>query len=100
MITLAAPLVAFGLFVATPANAPRCTRATSPASAAYLTWTTYTSVDRFLAQPPRASECGVAGTALPAVDVERVDRLAGLLLLPLLLLTVTGVLRALLGFRH
>jgi hypothetical protein len=97
---LAAPLLAFGLFVATPQDAPKCVRATTPASAAYLTLTTYTSADRFMTRPPRASECGDAGTALPAVDVERVDRLAGLIFLPLLLLTVTGVLRTLLGFKR
>jgi hypothetical protein len=98
-IALAAPLIAFGLFVTTPADAPKCVRAPSAATAAYLTLTTYTSVDRFMTRPPRASECGVAGSAVTAVDVERVNRLCGLILLPLLILTLTGVLRVLLGYR-
>jgi hypothetical protein len=99
-IAAAAPLIAFTMFLATSADPPACVRTMTPATAMYLTVATYTSADRFMAGPPRAPMCGIAGTALPAVDVERANRMAGLILLPLMLLTVTGVLRALLGWRR
>ena len=99
-IAIAAPALAFGLFLATPGDAPVCSRSMTPAAAANLTVDTYTSADRMLARPPRAPACGVAGTQISAIDVERINRLAGLIMLPLLLLTVTGVLRTLLGYRR
>jgi hypothetical protein len=98
-LALAAPLIAFALLLTTSADGPACARAMTPASASYLTIATYTSADRFMTSPPRAPACRVAGLLLPAVDVERANRLAGLVLLPLLILTLTGILRAMLGWR-
>ena len=67
--------------------------------AAALSIATYASLDPALLTPWRVSTCGIPGTPVTAASSAGLLRAVGWLLIPLALLTFTGVLRRLLGFR-
>jgi len=79
---------------------PYACDARAPASdAAALSIAVYASFDPALVTQWRVSACPVAGTAVTAWHLANAERIIGWFLIPLALLTFTGVLRRLLGYR-
>lgn len=104
------PLLATLLFVAVPgaamppqpadASAPHACDAQAPvADAAALSGAIYGSFDPALVTTWRVSGCQIAKTPVTAWHLANVERIIGWFLIPLALLTFTGVLARLLGYR-
>jgi hypothetical protein len=67
--------------------------------AAALSAATYVSFDPAFVTQWRVSSCPVAGTPVTASELAKTERALGWFLIPLALLTFSGVLRRLLGYR-
>jgi hypothetical protein len=107
---LVAPvLIAFAILAFVPGAAKQaalpqsqyeCDQTAPITDAASLSLAYYASLDPAQVSPWRAGGCVLTGTQMPAWRFAQVERVFGWVLIPFALLTFTGVLRHLGGYRR